>query len=97
MRLRDQSCDIEQLDRDEASASLTGCIVRFARMAELVVRASFANEGNAPVRLDCRERIVGDLDWGESSSCEEGRLANVRFPDDPQLHMATNVILPQEA
>ena len=50
-------------------------------MAELVVRASFANEGNAPVRLDCRERIVGDLDWGESSSCEEGRLANVREAD----------------
>src|SRR5438093_5176980 len=95
MGLWDQSCDIEQLDRDEPSASFTGCVVRLARTTELFVGAILPNEGNAPVRLNCREWIVGDLDWGEGTSSEEGRLANVRFPDDPQLHKGTNVMLPQ--
>src|SRR5207249_12033486 len=56
------------------------------------VRTRLPHKGDTSVRLDCREGIVGDLDWGESGSGEKGRLANVRFPDDPQLHGSTNVI-----
>src|SRR5437867_10610673 len=95
MRLWDQTCDIEQLDGDEASASLTGGVVRLARTADLVVRTSFSNESHPSVRLDCREGIVCNLDRRERRRSEEGGLANVRFPDDPQLHGATNVMLPQ--
>src|SRR2546422_11528403 len=95
MRLRDQPRDIKQLEGDETSASVTGCIVRLARTAELLVRASLPNEGHASVRLDCREGIVCNLDRRERRRSEEGGLANVRFPDDPQLHGATNVMLPQ--
>src|SRR2546425_3509121 len=58
-------------------------------MAELFVRASLPNEGHASVRLDCREGIICNLDRCERRRSEEGGLANVRFPDDPQLHEAT--------
>src|SRR2546425_10260816 len=95
MRLWDQTCDIEQLDGDEASASLTGGVVRLARTADLVVRTSFSNEGHPSVRLDGCEGIICDLDRRERRRGEECRLAYVRFPDDPQLHEATNVMLPQ--
>src|SRR5206468_11379854 len=95
VRLWDQPSDIEQLDRDEASASLTGCILRLAGMAEVVVRTSLPNEGHASIRLDCCERIVCNLDRRERRRSEESGLADVRFPDDPQLHEVTNVLLPQ--
>ena|SRR2546426_9711995 len=95
MGLWDQSCDIEQLDRDEASASFTGGILRLAGTAELFVGASLPNEGHTSVRLDCRERIVCDLDRRESRRGEERGLTNIWFPDNPQLHEATNVMLPQ--
>src|SRR2546425_11664725 len=95
MRLRDQPRDIKQLEGDETSASVTGCIVRLARTAELLVRASLPNEGHASVRLDCREGIVCDLDRCERRRSEEGGLADVRFPDDSQLHHAENQVRPQ--
>jgi len=95
MRLWDETSDIEQLDRDEARARLTRRILGLASMTELFVGARLPHKGDTSVRLDCREGIVGDLDWGESGSGEKGRLANIRFPDDPQLHGSTNVIPPQ--
>jgi len=90
VRLWDQPSDIEQLDRDEASASLTGCILRLAGMAELVVRTSLPNEGHASIRLDCREGIVGDLDRNQGSGGEEGRLANIWLANEAEFHRIGN-------
>src|SRR2546422_11669279 len=95
MRFWDETRDIEKLDRDEASASLTRCIVRLAGTAELFVRTSLPNEGHPSVRLNCREWIVCDQDRRERCRGEESGLADVRFPNDPQLHEVTNMMLPQ--
>src|SRR5713226_8490308 len=95
MRLWNETGDIEQLDGDETHACFTRRIVWVACAAELFVRARFAYEGDTSVRVDCCEGIVCDLDWGECHCGKERRLANVGFPDDPQLHEPTNVMLPQ--
>jgi len=97
MGLRDETGDIEQFDGDEARARLARRVFRVARPADLLVGASLAHESHASIRLDCRERIVRNLHWCERRRGEECGLADVRFPDDPQLHKATNVILAQEA
>ena len=94
MGLWDETRDIEQLDRDEASSPLTGRVLRLTRTAELVVRASFPNERYASIRLDCRERVVCNLDRRQRGRGEERGLADVRFPDDPQLHgVRTEIVL----
>src|SRR2546428_9885870 len=99
MRLWDETGDIEQLDGDETSASLTGCIVRLARTAELFLRASLANESDASVRLDCREGIVCDLDRHERRRGEEGRLAHIWLTDEAEFHRLRTALaleVPQE-
>src|SRR3989442_9715844 len=60
MRLRDEASDIEQFDGDEASPSLTRCVVRLTGTAELFVGTSLPNEGYPSVRLNCGEWIVCD-------------------------------------
>src|SRR5437867_2592984 len=90
-----QTGDIEELDGNEPRASLARCVVGLAGTAELDVRASLADIRDSSVRVDRGEGIVRDRDGGECCRSEEGRLADVRFPDDPQLHDAKNEVRPQ--
>ena len=94
MRLRDETCDIEKFEGDEARARLTGRVFRVAGTAQFFVRARLSYESDASVRLDRCERIVRDLDRRERRRSEESGLANVRFPDDSQLHgVSTEIAL----
>src|SRR6266566_9013216 len=95
MCLWNETSDIQQFDGDETRARLARRVFRVARPTNLSVWARLAHENHASIRLDCRERIVCDLDGCERRRGEECRLADIRFPYDPQLHMGTNVILPQ--
>ena len=46
--------------------------------------------GDRDVGLDRRERVVAGLGAALGQRVEEGRLARVRQPDDPDLHSAAS-------
>src|SRR5207247_6669120 len=57
---------------------------------DLEVEAAHPDERDPAVRFDRREWVVRDLRGGERRGGEEGGFADVRLPDDPELHGASN-------
>jgi len=86
VRLRDEPRDIEQFHGDEPRSSPARGVVRLAVNPELRVRTRLSHVGHTAVRFDRGERIIRDLNRNERRRGKEGRLPDVRFPDDPQLH-----------
>src|SRR6266581_947326 len=81
--------DVEELDGNQARAVLARRVVRLARSSDFDVRARLAHVRDASIRVDRREGVVCDLHRRQRRRREERRLADVRFPNDPQLHGAT--------
>ena len=56
-----------------------------------LLQALVGDLGDGDVRLDRRERVVARLGAALGQGVEEGRLAGVRQPDDPDLHRAAAI------
>lgn len=73
----DESGDVDQFDWDVAFAVLA--VVSVTALVALEARTLRSDVADAPISVDCRERVVGDVNLGHGRRGVERGLAGVWF------------------